>query len=102
MIKKILVGDIKEEVKKVRFKCYDFAGNVKMRCIKCNAKIDEFIDSQAWFLGIKCKACGQEYLYVVQPPKVFPVRECKITLYAWRRLSRRKVGTWRMRKRKLR
>jgi hypothetical protein len=89
------------EVRKVRFKCIEFVGRIKMRCIKCNTRINRVISAYAWFLGIKCDACGQEYLYVVPPPKVFPVRECKISLYAWRHLSRRKVGTWRMRKRKL-
>jgi len=101
MTGKRFVGNIKEEVKKVKLECYRLEGKVKMRCIKCNAKIQEFIFSDAWFVGIKCKACGQEYLYKVLPPKVFLVRECRISLYTWRYLSKRKVGTWRMRRRKL-
>ena len=96
-----LVGVIKGEVSKVRFKCCDFAGRVEMRCIKCNAKIDEIVDSHDRFLSIKCDACGQEYLCVVLPPKVFPIRECRISLYTWRYLSKKKVRAWGMRKRKL-
>jgi ribosomal protein S27E len=101
MTGKRFVGKIKEEVKKVKLEHYRLEGDVKMRCIKCNAKIQQFIYSDACFVGIKCKECGQEYLYKVLPPKVFLVRECRISLYTWRYLSKRKVGTWRIRKRKL-
>jgi predicted RNA-binding Zn-ribbon protein involved in translation (DUF1610 family) len=101
MTGKRFVGNIRDEVKKVKFECDRLEGDIIMRCIKCNAKIEEFICLDDWFVGIKCEACGQEYLYKVLPPRVFPIRECRISLYTWRYLSKRKVGTWRMGGRKL-
>jgi|YelNatPaOPRAMG01_1025707.scaffolds.fasta_scaffold32121_5 DNA-directed RNA polymerase subunit RPC12/RpoP len=100
MTGKRFIGNIRYEVKKVKFECDRLEGDITMRCIKCNAKIEEFICFDGCFDSIKCEACGQEYLYKVVPPKVFPIRECKISLYTWRYLSKRKVGTWGMKRRK--
>jgi hypothetical protein len=73
-----------------------YKGTIRMRCIKCKAVIRQFFTSYAWALGIRCEKCGQEYWYEILPPKVFALRECKLSMYTRMHLGRRRVKIWKI------